>query len=85
MSGTSGTGEYMIVIWKNGGECARGHNGSGTEIGSNFFSLQVSDIVYANGTGDYFEIAIQQGSGSGRDTTAGTYISHFSGCLIRTA
>jgi hypothetical protein len=85
LGGTSGTGEYMITIWKNGSEYARGNNGSGTEIGSNFYSLQVSDIVYANGTTDYFEIYIQQGSGGNRDTTAGTNISYFSGVMVRGA
>jgi hypothetical protein len=85
IAGTGGTGEYMITIWKNGSEYARGHNGSGTEVGNNFYSLQVSDIAYANGTGDYFEIYIQQGSGGNRDTTAGSNISFFSGSMIRGA
>jgi len=85
ISGTAGTGENMLVLYKNGGEYARGTNGSGTEIGASFYSMQVSDIVYANGTGDYFEVYIQQGSGSNRDTTAGTNISYFSGCMIRGA
>jgi hypothetical protein len=85
LAGTSGTGENMLVIYKNGGEYARGTNGSGTEIGANFYSMQVSDLVYANGTTDYFEIYIQQGSGSNRDTTAGTNISYFSGVMVRGA
>jgi hypothetical protein len=85
IAGGASTGEYMIVIWKNGSEYARGNNGSGTEIGTSFYSLQVTDIAYANGSSDYFEIAIQQTSGSSKDTTAGTYISHFSGCMLRGA
>jgi hypothetical protein len=85
IAGTSGTGENMLVLYKNGGEYARGTNGSGTEIGASFYSMQVSDIVYANGTTDFFEVYIQQGSGSNRDTTAGTNISYFSGCMIRGA
>jgi hypothetical protein len=85
IAGTASTGEYMLVIWKNGAEYARGHNGSGTEIGASFYSLQVSDIAYANGSTDYFEIYIQQGSGGNRDTTAGAFISYFSGCMIRGA
>jgi hypothetical protein len=75
----------MITIWKNGNEYARGTNASGTEQGSNFYSMQVSDIVYANGSTDYFEIYIQQGSGSNKDTTAGSNISFFSGSMIRGA
>jgi hypothetical protein len=85
IAGTAGTGENMLVLYKNGGEYARGTNGSGTEIGASFYSMQVSDIVYANGTTDFFEVYIQQGSGSNRDTTAGTNISYFSGCMIRGA
>jgi hypothetical protein len=85
ISGTAGTGENMLVLYKNGGEYARGTNGSGTEIGASFYSMQVSDIVYANGTTDFFEVYIQQGSGGNRDTTAGTNISYFSGCMIRGA
>jgi hypothetical protein len=85
ISGTSGTGENMLVLYKNGGEYARGTNGSGTEIGASFYSMQVSDIVYANGTTDFFEVYLQQGSGSDRDTTAGTNISYFSGVMVRGA
>jgi hypothetical protein len=85
IAGGSSTGEYMLVIWKNGSEYARGNNGSGTEIGASFYSLQVSDIAYANGTGDYFEIYIQQTSGGNKDTTAGAQISYFSGVMVRGA
>ena len=85
ISGTSGTGEIMITIWKNGSEYARGVNESGTEQGSGWYSMQVSDIAYANGTGDYFEIYIQQTTGGNRDTTAGTNISYFSGAMVRGA
>jgi hypothetical protein len=69
ISGTMGTGESMITIWKNGAEYHRGWNASGTEVGANFFGLQVSALVYANGTTDYFEIYVQQGSGGSRDIT----------------
>jgi len=85
IQGTSGTGECMITIWKNGSEYARGTNESGTEQGASFYSMQVSDIAYANGTSDFFEIYIQQATGAGRDTTAGTNISYFSGAMVRGA
>jgi hypothetical protein len=85
ISGSSGTGEVMITIWKNGSEYSRGTNESGTEQGSGWYSMQVSDLAYANGTGDYFEIYIQQSSGGSRDTTAGTNISYFSGAMVRGA
>jgi len=85
IEGNSGTGECMITIWKNGSEYARGTNEQGTEQGANWYSMQVSDLAYANGTGDYFEIYIQQGSGGNRNTTAGTNISYFSGAMVRGA
>jgi collagen type VII alpha len=85
ISGGASTGEYMLVLYKNGSEYARGHNGSGTEIGASFYSLQVSDIAYANGSTDNFDIRIQQTSGSDKTTTAGSAISYFSGCMIRGA
>ena len=85
IEGNSGTGEVMITIWKNGSEYARGTNEQGTEQGANFYSMQVSDLAYANGSTDYFEIYIQQGSGGNRNTTAGTNISYFSGIMVRGA
>jgi hypothetical protein len=85
IEGNSGTGEVMITIWKNGSEYARGTNEQGTEQGANWYSMQVSDVAYANGTGDYFEIYIQQTSGGNRNTTAGTNISYFSGAMVRGA
>jgi len=85
IDGTSSTGECMIILYKNGSEYARGNNEQGTEQGNNFYSMQVSDIAYANGTTDNFEIRIQQTSGSNRNTTAGAAISYFSGCMIRGA
>ena len=85
IEGNSGTGEIMITIWKNGSEYARGTNEQGTEQGANWYSMQVSDIAYANGSSDYFEIYIQQTSGGNRNTTAGTNISYFSGLMVRGA
>ena len=81
--GTSGTGECMIVLYKNGAEYARGTNISGTEQGANFWSMEISEIANANGSTDFFEVYVQQTSGASRTTTAGPAISHFSGCMIR--
>jgi hypothetical protein len=75
----------MITIWKIGSEYARGANESGTEQGAGWYSMQVSDLAYANGSSDYFEIYIQQTSGGNRDTTAGANISYFSGSMVRGA
>ena len=85
LSGGSSTGEVMLVLYKNGAEYARGTNESGTEQGSSFYSQQVSDIAYANGSTDYFEIYIQQTSGTSKTVTSASSISYFSGCMIRGA
>jgi hypothetical protein len=85
LDGSNGTGECMIVIYKNGSEYARGWNSGGTQFAANFWSMSVSDVIYANGTTDYFEIYIQQGSGADRTTTAYQNISYFSGCMVRGA
>jgi len=87
LDGVSGTGEMMIVIWKNGSGYKRGTNQSGTQIASNFWAMQVSSVVYANGTTDYFEIYIQQGSGGNVTVTAvnDPAITWFNGCMLRGA
>jgi hypothetical protein len=85
--GSSGTGELMITIWRNGSEYSRGWNNTGVAQSgaSGWFSMQVSDIVVANGSTDYFEIYVQQTSGGNLGTTAGSNISYFSGCMVRGA
>ena len=87
LDGISGTGEMMIVIWKNGSEYKRGINQSGTQIASNFWAMQVSSLVYANGSTDYFEIYVQQGSGGNVTVTAvnSANITWFNGCMIQGA
>ena len=87
LDGTSGTGEMMIVIYKNGTEHKRGTNQQGTQIAANFWAMQVSSLVYANGSTDYFEIYVQQGSGADRTVTAvnSSNITWFNGCMVRGA
>ena len=87
IDGPSGTGETMLVLWKNGSEYKRGNNSSGAEQGTNFYSMVVSSMVFANGTTDFFEIYIQQTSGSNKNITAvnGINITWFNGCMLRTS
>jgi hypothetical protein len=87
LDGASGTGEMMIVIWKNGAEYKRGWNQQGTQIAANFWAMTVSSLVYANGTSDYFEIYVQQTSGSSVTVTAvnATNITWFNGAMVRGA
>jgi hypothetical protein len=87
LDGSSGTGEIMIVLYKNTSEHKRGTNQSGSSIGTNFFAMQVSALVYANGTTDYFEIKVQQTSGGSMTVTAvnNPAITWFNGCMLRGA
>jgi len=87
LDGVSGTGEMMIVIWKNGSGYKRGTNQQGTQIAANFWAMQVSSVVYGNGTTDYFEVYVQQGSGGNVTVTAvnDPAITWFNGCMLRGA
>jgi hypothetical protein len=87
LDGSSGTGEIMIVLYKNTSEHKRGTNQSGTSIATNFFAMQVSSVVYANGTTDYFEIKVQQTSGGSMTVTAvnNPAITWFNGAMVRGA
>ena len=87
LDGATGTGECMIILYKNGSEYKRGWNSSGTQFASNFWAMTVSSVVYANGTGDYFEIYVQQGSGGSISVTAvnNSAITWFNGCMLRGA
>jgi hypothetical protein len=87
IDGSTGTGEMMIMIYKNGTGYKRGTNQSGTQIAANFWAMQVSSVVYANGTSDYFEIYVQHGAGVSRTVTAvnNSAITWFNGCMVRGA
>ena len=87
LDGATGTGECMIILWKNGAEYKRGWNSQGTQFASNFWAMTVNSLVYANGTTDYFEIYVQQGSGSSVTVTAvnNTAITWFNGAMVRGA
>jgi hypothetical protein len=87
LDGSSGTGEIMIVLYRNNSEYKRGTNQSGTSIATNFFAQQISTLVYANGTTDYFEIKVQQTSGSSMTVTAvnNPAITWFNGAMVRGA
>jgi hypothetical protein len=86
IDGDIGTGERMLSIKKNGNEYRRGMNAKGTaSVGTDWFQMEVSCQVYANGTTDYFELFVQHGAGANRNTTAGQPFTSFQGCMIRGA
>ena len=69
-------------IMKNGvTEILRGMIGvPSVGIGS---GSSLNGLVYANGTTDYFEYYIYQTSGSTIDTVSASYLTYFSGHLVR--
>jgi hypothetical protein len=83
--GSYGTGESMIVLYKNGVEHKRGWNASGVNWASSLGAMTVSTQAMANGTGDYFEIYVQQTSGGNLSITAvnNPAITWFNGCMLR--
>ena len=81
-----GTGERMIVVYKNGSEYMRAYNSKGTAaVGDSWFQMEINVQVYANGTGDYFEIYMMHGAGANRNLTAARAFTRFQGCMIRGA
>jgi len=84
-SGGPGTGECMIVVFKNGSEAKRGWNSSGTSFATDWWSMSVSTLIYCNGSTDYLEIYVQQVSGGSRTTTPYANISYFQAFLARPA
>ena len=85
IDGSSGTGERMIVIYKNGAEYKRGTNEMGTEAGATFYTLSVSCQAYANGSSDFFEVYVYQNSSGSRTVSEYQQISYFQGCMLRGA
>ena len=84
IDGASGTGEFIIFLYKSGSAYNRGTNNGGTQISTTLWSLSISTLVYANGTTDYFEIYVQQGSGASRNVNVGSRdITWFNGCMLR--
>jgi hypothetical protein len=83
--GSYGTGESMIVLYKNGAEHKRGWNASGVNWASTLGAMTVSTQAMANGTGDFFEIYVQQTSGGNLNITAvdNPAITWFNGCMLR--
>jgi hypothetical protein len=83
--GSYGTGESMIVLYKNGVEHKRGWNASGVNWASTLGAMTISTQAMANGTGDYFEIYVQQTSGGNLSITAvnNPAITWFNGCMLR--
>ena len=78
------SGYIDILIYKNGSQYSL------INIGANaatYPSFEISDIVYANGTTDYFEIYVYQNSGVNKNIYSGSSPAYcwFSGAMVRGA
>lgn len=85
--GIMGTGdELLVAIYKNGIEHKRGYNSSGVSPNSanKWFAMQVSSMVYANGSTDYFEVWAQHGNSSNITITGvnAPNITYFNGFYV---
>ena len=78
--GLNSTGTCIIQLWKNGSSFRDGTAFNATNI----YSINISELVYANGTTDYFEIYGNPGSGT-QFSGGGPTPTFFSAFLARSA
>jgi hypothetical protein len=79
-----GTGDYVYGLLKNGAEYGRFvQNSTASTVG--FLAFGGSNLVYMNGTTDYVQFMVYQGSGTTRATLGNLIHSWFSGCMVRGA
>ena len=76
------TGEYLISIWKNGNEYKRGID---MPNGASLYSLQVSSLVYFNGSTDYIELYCYNNAGSPTPLYGQNWATYMTGVLSRAA
>ena len=83
---SSGVGAYIMRIYKNGSEYIRGSQiGGGTGAST---QPNISCLLYANGTTDYFELWTSQSTVASINIQANNttpYLTFFMGALVRTA
>jgi hypothetical protein len=80
-SGTLIATEATIAIYKNGSA----YKYLADPYAASISMLGGSCLVYANGTTDYFEVYLQQFSGSSRTISSASTTTWFQGCLMRGA
>jgi hypothetical protein len=71
-----------IQFYKNGLPYSYGSDLNGTTNGMHLF---ISNLVYLNGSTDYIELYVYQGSGVNRDTGNAFVDNNFSGSMVRGA
>jgi hypothetical protein len=71
----------VIRLYKNGSPVKRG--GTRVAVSGSGSSSEISTLVYANGTTDYFEIYLYQTSGITITNNAGSELTYFQAFLAR--
>ena len=71
----------IVAVFKNGTEYKRGIQ----SLGGTLSEVNVSTLVYLNGSTDYVELYWYQASGSTQNSAIGSALSYFNGCLVRGA
>ena len=74
---SAGTGETLLLLYKNGADHRRG-------VGSSW-AAYVNAVIYFNGTTDYVETYMYQGTGSPLSITGVSGFAYFQAFLIRPA
>jgi hypothetical protein len=80
---TATTARVGVAIYKNGSEHAWQFTAGVSSAGG--ANPQVSTIVYANGSTDYFELYAAQNYASSVNATNNSVLTWFSGALVRSA
>lgn len=70
------------IIYKNGSNYAWG---TATGTGQMYATAQVSSLIYLNGSTDYIELYVYNGSGASQTTGADPYYTYMTGFLARSA
>jgi len=73
--------EVVIALYKNGSSCRYMADMRMT----NLYTISASNLVYANGSTDYFEVYVYQISGGSTLLIGGQNQCSFQACLVRTA
>lgn len=76
-----GFSTLIVSVFKNGTEYKRGSQ----TLGATLSEVNVSTLVYLNGSTDYVELYWYQASGATQNSAVGSALSYFNGCLVRGA
>jgi hypothetical protein len=71
----------IVSVFKNGTEYKRGSQ----SLGATLSLVNVSALVYLNGSTDYVELYWYQASGATQNSAIGSSVSYFQGTLVRSA